>query len=77
MYREYLVSTTCYAYAKSQGTSDSGSQYRCGWVGRGIQPPSTPQPPPLHTKTYTNSNTPDKIRRTEAQLHPFEQDEVI
>ena len=25
-------------------TSDAGSQYRCGWVGRGIQPPSTPQP---------------------------------
>ena len=20
-------------------TSDAGSQYRCGWVGRGIQPP--------------------------------------
>ena len=24
--------------------SDARSQYRCGWVGRGIQPPSTPQP---------------------------------
>ena len=30
-------------------TSDAGSQYRCGRVGRGIQPPSTPHaPPPTH-----------------------------
>ena len=28
-------------------TSDAGSQYRCGRVGRGIQPPSTPHAPPL------------------------------
>ena len=27
-------------------TSDAGSQYRCGQVGRGIQPPSTPHAPP-------------------------------
>ena len=26
-------------------TSDAGSRYRCGRVGRGIQPPSTPQVP--------------------------------
>ena len=32
-----------------------GSQYRCGRVGRGIQPRSTPQPPP-HTQTYTKSS---------------------
>ena len=35
-------------------TSDAGSQYCCGWVGRGIQPPSTPQSP-SHTRTYTKS----------------------
>ena len=32
-------------------TSDAGSQYRCGRVGRGIQPPSTPHAPP-HQHTY-------------------------
>ena len=35
-------------------TSDAGSQYRCGRMGRGIQPPSTPQTP-LHTHTYIES----------------------
>ena len=35
-------------------TSDAGSQYRCGRVGRGIQPPSTPKPTP-NTQTYTKS----------------------
>ena len=35
-------------------TSDAGSQYRCGRVGRGIQPPSTPIPIP-NTQTYTKS----------------------
>ena len=34
-------------------TSDAGSQYRCGRVGRGIQPPFTPQP--ARTQTYTKS----------------------
>ena len=32
---------------------DAGSQYRCGWVGRGVQPPSTPMmlaPPHTHTQ---------------------------
>ena len=27
-------------------TSDAGSKYRCGRVGRGSQPPSTPNAPP-------------------------------
>ena len=36
-------------------TSHAGSQYGCGWVGRGIQPPSTPQPIP-NIKIYTKSN---------------------
>ena len=35
-------------------TSDAGSQYRCGQVGRGIQPPFTPKPI-LNTQTYTKS----------------------
>ena len=35
-------------------TSDAGSQYRCGRVGRGIQAPSTPQPT-SNTQTYTKS----------------------
>ena len=26
--------------SRSFGTSDAGSQYRCGWAGRGFQPPS-------------------------------------
>ena len=37
-----------------KGTSDAGSQYRCGRLGGGIQPPSTPQPNP-NTKAYTKS----------------------
>ena len=37
-----------------KGTSDAGSQYRCGRVGRGFQPPSTPIPIP-NTQTYTKS----------------------
>ena len=39
---------------KGWKTSDAGSQYRCGWVGRVIQPPSTSQLPP-HTQTHTKS----------------------
>ena len=38
-------------------TSDAGSQYRCGRVGRGIQPPSTPHPPPTNTHTQKTSKT--------------------
>ena len=37
-------------------TGDAGSQYRCGRVGRGIQPPSAPHTPhQLHTQTFTKS----------------------
>ena len=39
---------------KRKKTSDAGSQYCCGRVGRGIQPPSTPKPTP-NTQTYTKS----------------------
>ena len=39
---------------KKEKTSDAGSQYHCGRVGRGIQPPSTPQPT-SNTQTYTKS----------------------
>ena len=34
--------------------SDARSQYRCGRVGRGIQPPATPQPT-ANTRTYAKS----------------------
>ena len=34
---------------KAEVTSDAGSQYRCGRVGRGIQPLCTPQPPAQQT----------------------------
>ena len=37
-----LLSATC------KLTSDTGSHYCCGWVGRGIQPPSTPNNPTQH-----------------------------
>ena len=40
--------------ANKKETSDAGSQYRCGQVGRGIQPPSTPQRTP-NTQTYTKT----------------------
>ena len=37
-------------------TSDAGSQYRCGRVGRGIQPQSTLQVPRSHAqKAYKRS----------------------
>ena len=36
-------------------TSDAGSQYHCGWVGRGIQPPSTPQVPHSHTQNASKT----------------------
>ena len=38
----------------SRLTSDAGSQYRCGRVGRGSQPPSTPNTH-SNTDTYTRS----------------------
>ena len=37
--------------ALTHSTSDAGSQYRCGRVGRGIQPPSTPHGPTINTQT--------------------------
>ena len=43
---------------ESKSTSDAGTQYRCGRVGRGSQPPSTPNAPPNplpNTDTNTNS----------------------
>ena len=43
---------------KSKVTSDAGSQYRCGRVGRGSQPWYTPNTPPnslSNTDTYTES----------------------
>ena len=39
----------------SDKTSDTGSQYRCGRVGRGIQPPSTPQVPHSHTQNASKT----------------------
>ena len=36
-------------------TRDAGSRYRCGRVGRGAQPPSTPSLNP-HTLTHTNTH---------------------
>ena len=37
-------------------TSDAGSQYRCGRVGRGIQPQASPPPPP-QAPSYTLTHT--------------------
>ena len=39
-------------------TKHAGSQYRCGWVGRGIQPPSIPQTTSniqIYTKSIKNA----------------------
>ena len=39
-------------------TSDAGSQYSCGRVGRGIQPPASPQPYPVHScHAFTHPHT--------------------
>ena len=38
-------------------TSDAGSQYRCGRVGRGIQPQSAPKPTPTLKHTQKVSKT--------------------
>ena len=48
------------SFASGQGsdkTSDAGSRYRCGRVGRGIKPPPhpTPSPPPPHTHNHNYS----------------------
>ena len=50
------IEENCWTFAYL--TSDAGSQYRCGRVGRGSQPPFTPNtlPNPLsNTDTYTKS----------------------
>ena len=39
-------------YFVGERTSDAGSQYRCGWVGRGIQPPSISHAPHTYTKNH-------------------------
>ena len=52
---KFLCFYTSYNFNSSNKiTSDAGSQYRCGRVGRGIQPPSTPKPTP-NTQTYAKS----------------------
>ena len=43
-------------------TSDAGSQYRCGRVGRGVQPPSHPRPPHTHSNTQTITIATSKMR---------------
>ena len=58
MYHTHFARNLLHAVTQSEhmvarsglfSTSDAGSQYHCGWVGRGIQPPSTPHaPPPTH-----------------------------
>ena len=49
--KDFLIAQNCkYDFPRdgfgflllTKETSDAGSQYRCGWVGRGIQPLSTP-----------------------------------
>ena len=50
-------------------TSDTGSQYCCGRVGRGIQPPSTLKPT-LNTQTYTI--TIENAQFPTFQLHHYE-----
>ena len=44
--------------ARKKRTSDAGSQYRCGRVGRGSQPPSTPNAP---TNPPSNTHTHKKL----------------
>ena len=41
---------------KNGKSSNAGSQFRCGLMGRGGQPPSTPEPSTLHT-THKRSQT--------------------
>ena len=45
------------AYLFLVKTSDAGSQYRCGRVGRGIQPHPHPNPPPTLKHTLKVSKT--------------------
>ena len=39
-----MIHLICNILWGHNSTSDAGSQYCCGWVGRGIQPPSTLRP---------------------------------
>ena len=47
-----LVQRRWWNYSWTPFTSEAGSLCCCGWVGRGIHPPSTPQPP-SHTHKHT------------------------
>ena len=49
-----LVALNLLYSSKANWTSDAGSQYCCGWVGRGIQPSSTNQTQ-LHKQTCSKS----------------------
>ena len=57
----FWISTPGPSYGPLEGTniitSDAGSQYCCGWVGRGSQPPSSPNAPP---NLLSNSDTHEK-----------------
>ena len=55
MYRNSPVSYRTLTHWGRCPTSDTGSQYCCKRVGRGIQPPSTPQVP--HSPTQKASKT--------------------
>ena len=64
----FLALFQCLSNPKTQGlmteTSDAGSQYRCGRVGRGIQPQSTPHTPTINTQTHPqHSNTQKKYQK--------------
>ena len=51
---QYLVITRF--DARKTVTSEAGSQYRCGQMGRITQPPASPHPQlPYHTLTHTNT----------------------
>ena len=45
----------CFLSSLYRKISDAGSQYRWGRVGRGLQPPSTPQVPHSHTQNASNT----------------------
>ena len=51
-------------------TSDVRSQYRCGRVGRGIQPPSTPNALlPPHTHTHTPMHLKSSFLHISTRVH--------
>ena len=60
---------TSFICARTHITSDAGSPYRCGRVGRGIQPPSTPSPTPLFlTNTDSHNGSLENARFRNFQL---------